>query len=131
MEATDSSASRKELGTAIRGVAQRLMIIGENRLELLTIEVQEERERLLHAFLYALAVAGCGMLAGMTVTAAVVIGLWAWSPVAVLVLLSVLYGVAGAVLLRRLTGVLHDGQAFSGSLGQLRKDWECLARLIA
>lgn len=131
MEATDPSPSPKELGTAFRSVAERLMTIGENRLELLTVEVQEERERLLHAFLYALAVVGCAMLAGMTVTAAVVIAFWAWSPLAVLLILSVLYGAAGAVFLHRLTGVLQDWQAFPGSLDQLRKDRECLAKLIA
>lgn len=131
MEEPDASLGRKELGTAFRGVAQRLMTIGENRLELLTVEVQEEREHLLHAVLYALAVAGCGLLAAMAITAAVVIAMWAYSPVAVLVALGVLYGVAGAVLLRRLTGVLHDWQPFPGSLGQLRKDRECLARMIA
>jgi uncharacterized membrane protein YqjE len=131
MEATDSSASRKELGTAFRGVAQRLMIIGENRLELLTVEVQEERERLLHAFLYALAVAGCGMLASVTLTAAVVLALWSFSPVVVLGTLTVLYGVAGIVLLRRLTCVLQDWQSFPSSLDQLRKDRETLAKLVA
>ena len=72
----------------------------------------------------------CGLLAGMTLTAAIVLALWAYSPVAVLVLLSVLYGTAGAVLLHRLSGVLQDWQAFSGTLGQLRKDRECLAKLI-
>jgi len=38
-------------------VARRLLVIFENRLELLAMEVQEERERLLHALLLALAVA--------------------------------------------------------------------------
>ena len=34
--------------------ARRLVSIGENRLELLTVEVQQELERLLYAFLLAL-----------------------------------------------------------------------------
>ena len=75
------------------------MTIGENRLELLTVEVQEERERLLHAFLLALGVAAFGLLAGITLTAAIVVLLWAWSPVAVLLTLTGLYGAAGGLSL--------------------------------
>jgi hypothetical protein len=43
---------------------RRLVIIAENRLELLMLEVQEERERLLRAILLALSVATPGLLAG-------------------------------------------------------------------
>lgn len=131
MEATDTGVSRSSVVAGFRGVAQRLMTIGENRLELLTVEVQEERERLLYAFLCALGVVACGMLAGMSLTAAIVIVLWAYSPVVALVVMTILYGAAGVILLRRLTAVLRDWQAFSGSLGELRKDRECLEKLIA
>ena len=44
--------------------ARRLWTIGENRLDLLRVEVQEERERLLPALFSALGVAGLGQLAG-------------------------------------------------------------------
>jgi len=39
---------------------RRLLAIGENRFGLLMVEVQEERERLLHAILQALGVAASG-----------------------------------------------------------------------
>ena len=107
------------------------MTIGENRLELLTVEVQEERERLLHAFLLALGVAAFGLLAGITLTAAIVVWLWAWSPVAVLLALTCLYGAAGVCLYRRLTGLLRDWQTLSATLDQLRKDRACLEKTLA
>ena len=107
------------------------MTIGENRLELLTVEVQEERERLLHAFLLALGVAAFGLLAGLTLTAAIVVLLWAWSPVAVLLILTGLYGAAGICLYRRLTGLLRNWQTLSASLDQLRKDRACLEKILA
>jgi uncharacterized membrane protein YqjE len=110
---------------------QRLLTIGENRLELLTVEVQEERERLLHAFLLALGVAAFGLLAGLALTAAVVVGLWAWSHVAVLLALTCLYGAAGICLYRRLAGLLRDWQTLSASLDQLRKDRACLEKNLA
>ena len=111
--------------------ARRLLSIGENRLELLTLEVQEERERLLHAFLLALGVAAFGLLAGMTFTAAITVWLWAYSPVAVLLTLTGLYGAAVVCLGRRLTGRLRDWQTLSASLDQLRKDRACLEKILA
>jgi uncharacterized membrane protein YqjE len=123
-----AAGSFKQVGATSKLFARRLLTIGENRLELLTVEVQEERERLLHAFLLALGVASFGLLAGLTLTAAVVVWLWAWSPVAVLLILTGLYGAAGVCLYRRLTGLLRDWQTLSATLDQLRKDRECLEK---
>ena len=127
----ESTASVSGLAAASKHFARRLLTIGENRLELLTVEVQEERERLLHALLLALGVAAFGLLTGLTLTAAIVVLFWAWSPVAVLLILTALYGGAGIYLYRRLTRLLHDWQTFSASLDQLRKDRECLEKTLA
>ncbi len=127
----ESTVGFGRLAATSKHLARRLLTIGENRLELLTMEMQEERERLLHAFLLALGVAAFGMLAGITLTAAIVVSLWAWSPLAVLLILTALYGAAGICLWRRLTGLLRDWQTLSASLDQLRKDRECLEKLLA
>jgi uncharacterized membrane protein YqjE len=126
-----ATGSFRQLAATSRRFAQRLLTIGENRLELLTVEVQEERERLLHAFLLALGVAAFGLLAGLTLTAAIVVLLWAWSPLAVLLALTGLYGAAGICLYRRLTGLLCNWQMLSASLDQLRKDRACLEKTLA
>jgi uncharacterized membrane protein YqjE len=107
-----------------------LFTVGENRLELLTVEVQEERERLLHAFLLALGVAAFGLLAGMTLTAAVVVLLRACPPVVVLLTLTGLYGAVGGCLWWRLARLLRDWQTLSASLDQLRKDRACLEKIL-
>jgi uncharacterized membrane protein YqjE len=125
-----SSVSLKQLAATSRTFARRLLTIGENRLELLTLEVQEERERLLRAFLLALGVAAFGLLAGITFTAAIVVWLWACSPLAVLVALTILYGAGGVFLCRRLTGLLRDWQTLPSSLDQLRKDRACLEKIL-
>ena len=127
----ESTVSFGQLAATSKHFARRLVTIGENRLELLTVEVQEERERLLHAFLLALGVAAFGLLAGLTLTAAIVVLLWAWSPVAVLLILTALYGAAGICLYRRLTGLLRNWQTLSASLDQLRKDRACLEKILA
>ncbi len=91
----DALANFESVSVSSKHVVQRLLTIGENRLELLAVEVQEERERLLHALLMALGVAAFGLLATMTFTAAIVVLLWAASPAVVLLTLTVL-GMAAA-----------------------------------
>jgi uncharacterized membrane protein YqjE len=120
-----------QLGTDSKQIARRLTTIGENRLELLLVELQEEREHVLHAFLVALGVAAFGLLAGVTLTAAIAVCLWAYSPVAVLLSLTGLYGAAGIFLYRRLTGLLRNWQTLPASLDQIRKDRASLERLLA
>jgi uncharacterized membrane protein YqjE len=126
----DATVSLKKLSTTSKNLARRLLTIGENRLELLTVEVQEEREHLLHAFLLALGVAAFGLLTGLTLTAALVIGLWTYSPLGVLLTLTVLYAAAGIGLCRRLKLLLRDWQTLSASLGQLRKDRAALEKIL-
>jgi uncharacterized membrane protein YqjE len=126
-----ATVSFRQLAATSKQFARRLLTIGENRLELLTVEVQEERERLLRAFLLVLGVAAFGLLAGITLTAAIVVWLWAWSPLAILLTLTGLYGAAGVWLYRRLTGLLRDWQTLSATLDQLRKDRACLEKNLA
>jgi uncharacterized membrane protein YqjE len=122
----ESTVNFRPLATTSKEFARRLLTIGENRLELLTVEVQEERERLLHTLLLALGVAALGLLAGISLTAAIVVLAWAYSPVAALLALTTLYGAAGICLCRRLNGLLNGWQMLSTSLDQLRKDCVCL-----
>jgi len=126
---TAATGGFKQLTADAKQVASRLLTIGENRLELLAVEVQEERERLLHALLLALGVGAFGLLAALTFTAALVIWLWAW-PVTVLLILTGFYGAAGICLYRRLTGLLRDWQTLSATLAELRKDHACLKELL-
>ena len=126
----ESTVSPSQLAETSRRFAQRLLVIGENRLELLAVEVQEEREHLLHTFLLALGAAAFGLLGAMTLTAALVILLWPFAPI-VLLGLTGLYGVAGYFLHRRLASRLRDWQIFSASLDQLRKDRLCLEKALA
>jgi len=126
----EPTASFGRLAATSKELARRLLIIGENRLELLTVELQEERERLLRALLLALSAAVFGLLSGIAFTAAVVFLLHAYSPAAVLMTLTVLYGLAGVYLFLRLKGLLRNWEALSASVDQLRKDRECLAKIL-
>ena len=127
----ESTVSFKQMVATSRQVVRRLLTIGENRLELLAVEVREEREHLLHALLLLLGVAAFGMLASFTLTAALVVLLWAWSPVTVLLTLTVFYVAAALWLYRRLSGLLREWQTLSASLDQLRKDRICLGKILS
>ena len=119
-----------QFGAASKRFARRLLTVGENRLELLMVEVQEERERLLHAILLALGVAAFGLLAGVALTGALVVLLWELSPVAALLVLTSLYGATAVCLYRRLTLLLRDWQNLPATLDQLRKDRACLEKSL-
>ncbi len=125
-----ASINATPLAETAKRFARRLLTIGANRLELLMVEVQEERERLLHATLLALGVAAFGLLAGAALTGAIVILLWEVSPVAVLLGLTGLYGVTATVLYRRLTLLQRDWKSLAATLDQLGKDRACLENAL-
>lgn len=114
-----------------RGIALQLLTIAENRLALATVEVQEERNRLLHATFLALGIAGCALLAGMVITTAIVLAGWAWSPLGVLLILAAGYASAATVMCWLLARHLQQWQSFAASLDQLRKDRICIAEILA
>ena len=127
-ESTDNIG---RLAATSKNFAGRLMTMGENRFELLLVELQEEREHLLHALLLALAMAVFGLLAGITLTAAIVLLLRPCPPAAVLLALTGLYVVVGIVICWRLKKLLREWQTLSASIDQLRKDRACLERILA
>lgn len=129
MEPTADSIGR--FVDSSKNFARRLLAVGENRLELLMVEVQEERTRLMHAVLLALAVAVLGLLAILALNVALVVLFWNLSPIAVLLVFAGLY-LGGAVLLyRRLTKLLGTWTTLSATLDQVRKDRECLEDYLA
>jgi uncharacterized membrane protein YqjE len=125
-----SAASFNGLVANSRAFARRLIVIGENRLELLTVEMQETRGLLLRVILFCAGIATFGLLGSMTLTAGIVVVLWAWSPWAPLFILTGLYAGAGLLLYLRLTTLLRQWQTLSATLDQLRKDRACLEEIL-
>ena len=119
-----------QIGASSKHFARRLLAIGENRLELLMVEVQEERERLLHTILLALGVAVFGFLAGVALTVALVVFLWHLSPVAVLLFLTSLYAAIAIYFYRRFLALQSDWETLPVTLDQFRKDRACLEKTL-
>jgi uncharacterized membrane protein YqjE len=127
----DSIGNDQQAVATKHSLALQMLTIAENRLALVTVEVQEERNRLLHACFLALAIAGCGLLAGMVVTAAIVVVGWAWSPLGVLLILAAVYVCSAVVMGWLLASRLQQWHSFAASLDQLRKDRICIAEICA
>jgi uncharacterized membrane protein YqjE len=121
----------RELAAPSKDFARRLITIGENRLELLMVEVQEERERLLRAILLALGVALFAFLGGIALTIALVVLLWSLSPVGVLLTLTALYTAASIFLHRRFAVLQRNWKTFPATFDQLRKDRACFEKCLA
>ena len=119
-----------QLVDSSKGFARRLLTLGENRLELLMVEVQEERERLLHAMLLGFAAIAFGFLATFAFSVALVILLWKLSPVLVLLMLTGIYGAAAFYCYRRLNLLLREWQNLPATLNQLQKDRACLEKTL-
>ena len=115
---------------SLKHFAKRFLVIVENRLELLMVEVREERERLLRAILLALGVAVFSFLAGAAFTVALVVMLWSLSPIAVLFTLTALYAAVAFFLYRHLASLQRNWETLPATLDQLRKDRVCLKNYL-
>ena len=121
-------ATTGHLGDATKRLAQRVCVIFENRLQLLMVEAQEERERVLLAILLALSAAAFGLLAGVALTVVIAVALWEHSPIVALLVLTLLYTSAAVFFYARLIRLQRDWQTLPQTLEQLKKDRACLEK---
>jgi uncharacterized membrane protein YqjE len=127
----DASANVPSLAGAPGRIAHRVLAIGENRLELLAVEIQEERRHLVHLMALSLAIGVLGLLVGIILTALVVFVLWPVSPVVVLLSLAALYAAGALLLCRRLAKSERDWESLSATVDQIRKDRACLEKILS
>ena len=117
-----SPDARERITSSAKRVARLLLTTGGNRLELLAVEMQQERDRLIHAMLMALGVAALLFLSAFAMTAVIAMAMWPYAPTATLLVMACLYAIAGCVLLARLRIHMRRWMAFAGTIDQLRKD---------
>jgi uncharacterized membrane protein YqjE len=124
MNDTESSDS---ITGAARRFIHRLLAVGENRFQLLLVEVEQERNRLVDMFLMSVVAGGLGLLAGIAWSAALVIWVWPSHPALALLILGAIYVAAAGVICRRLVVLRRHLQALAATLEQLRKDSACFS----
>jgi len=106
-------------------VARLVLATLSNRTELLLVEAQEERQRLLQALLLVAILVTAGTLSLVVVTFTVVAVLWE-QRVPTLVVLSLVYIAATTVAFFRLRRQMRGWQAFGATIDELQKDREWL-----
>ncbi len=106
-------------------VARLVLATLSNRTELLLVEAQEERQRLLQALLLVAILVTAGTLSLVVVTFTIVAVLWE-RRVPTLVVLSLVYIAAATVAFFRLRRQMRGWQAFGGTIDELQKDREWL-----
>lgn len=127
----ESSTSPPPLSAGPKRFARRLLATSGNRLELFMLEMEEERHHFVQVLMLALGVAVLGLLAGMGMTAAIVVIFWQTSPIGVLLVIGAGYGLGALLLYRRLMFVQQDWKTLPATLEQLQKDGECLKEILA
>jgi len=123
--------TEKEAGlfAPLRRLLDSTLALVQNRFKVFTVELQEEKIRFFDLLLRVVAVAALGAMTLITATALVVVWFWDTSPVAVLVIVTLLYGLAAAVIGYNLKQRLQRGPPpFAGTLAELEKDRECLGK---
>lgn len=129
MENQPTSLARTAATSRI--LLRRVLAIGENRIELLAVELQEGRERLLHSVLLTVGVATLGLLAGCALTAALTVLFWEISPWGVLLTLAAVYLGGAGFLYGRLLQLRREWQTLPATREQLQKDRECLEQILS
>ena len=109
----------RRLGATFLGVAH-------NRLELLSVELQQERIRIFEALILISAIAVLGFFTLALLAAALIVLTWDQFGVIGLFVLSGI-GLIGALLVFwRLWVRIKDWAFLPGTLAELKKDFECL-----
>ncbi|HEX9046765.1 MAG TPA: phage holin family protein [Verrucomicrobiae bacterium] len=125
----DVTHETPHLAVASKRLAQRAMTICENRFELLVVELQEQAQRAVQALLLSIALLAFTLLTGVALTLLIAVACWNWSPLAALIILTVIYAGITAFLVAQLIRLRRDWEALPATLEQLRKDRECLGDL--
>jgi uncharacterized membrane protein YqjE len=98
----------------------------QNRVELFSAELQEERLRIFRTILYAAALVTLGILTLALFTATLIFAFWESARLAVMGGLTLLYFLGTVLLYRKLNGQLHQTRPLSATLEEIKRDRECL-----
>jgi uncharacterized membrane protein YqjE len=101
--------------------------LAQNRLELLSVELQEEKHRLVELLALTFTTVALGLMALIVISFTIVVLFWENGRLPVLIILSVLY--IGATLWASfsLRALMRNGdRPLRSSLEELAKDRECL-----
>lgn len=121
----------KESSGVLLGAVRRLIDTGlglaQTRLELLSVELQQEKNRLIELLAWVLIAIVLGLVALILVSFTLVVVFWDSARVVVLVLLCALYVGGAAWAVQRARKILKQSRTpLKDSIEELKKDRACL-----
>lgn len=128
---TPPASSVEPLTASARRLTRTAVAAAHTRLELAAVELQEERDRWLAALLLSLGCAAFGLLAGIALTAMIILLLWEISPALSALALAVAYGTTALLLYARLRRRFADTSLLGSTFEQLRKDRDALEQWLS
>lgn len=121
--ATPRTATHSGLFASLGQLGARLLGIAHTRVQLLALEIEEERRHFLAMLVLILLAAFCLALAVALLTIVVIVAYWDEHRVAVLLALAGGYGLAGvSTVLWTASRMRAKSSPFAASLAELRKD---------
>jgi uncharacterized membrane protein YqjE len=112
-----------------RRLLRTALALVENRFQLFTVELQEEKIRLIDVLLRVAAVLVLGFMTLISATALVVVLFWETAPVTVLVVVTLAYAAAAVGIgLSIKSRLRREPLPFAGTLAEFKKDRECLGK---
>jgi uncharacterized membrane protein YqjE len=118
--------SRQGIFASLRRLLKTILAIAHNRLELLLVELQEERWRLLNTLLLAGIVLILMLMTLLVPTVTIMVLCVKADRLDLLILLMLLYLAATIVAFWRLRARVKHWAPFSATLAELKKDKACL-----
>ena len=124
---SDSVGQSSGLLATARRFVQNLLGSAQNRLELFAAELQEEKYRLIQVMVWIAAAAFSAFLAVVFASFTVVYLFWESARLAVLLSLTLFYGVGFGVILFYFRRFLaRQPKPFAATIAELEKDRECI-----
>ena len=104
-----------------------LLAMLQTRVELASVELQEEAQRALRYLVLSLAALFLAAMTVILITFFVILLFWDENPLAAVAVLAVLYGVGAFLLTARVKAEIRSRPALlAHTLAELRKDVECM-----
>ena len=125
----DPAEPRRGIVAALKRLLGTALDIAHNRLELLLVELHEERYHFFGALLLVGVVLVCGLMAALVFTGMFAIYCVQTDRVWLLGVLGTVYVGGGAAAYFRLRNRLKKWEPFAGTLSEIKKDKSCLDEL--
>jgi uncharacterized membrane protein YqjE len=113
--------------TAAGSFIESAVVLAKNRIELISVELQEEKYRLIQLVVWLAAAVFAAVMALTFASIMVVYYLWAKDPLIALGMLTGFYGVAlGVVVWRLRESITGQPKPFAATIAEFEKDRACI-----